>query len=82
MSKILPGTFVVEKILDKRMKGGKVEYLVKWDGYTEADNTWEPLKNLANVVYLVEQFEQENPDKRQIVVTKNNKNSNLCKKYN
>lgn len=79
MSKILPGTFTVERILDKRLKGSKIEYLVKWDGYTEADNTWEPIRNLENVMYLVEQFEQENPDKRQIGVIKKNKNSNLRK---
>lgn len=27
--------FVVEKIVDKRTKAGKTEYLLKWKGYTE-----------------------------------------------
>ncbi len=50
----------VEKIIDKRiLKNKQVQYLVKWEGYSYWENTWEPIKNLRQAAsQAIEQYEQ------------------------
>ena len=38
--------YEVEAVVGKRKKKGRVEYLIKWKGYSEFENTWEPESNL------------------------------------
>jgi len=39
-------SFEVEDIVNHRHKKGKIEYLIRWKGYTPQDDSWEPEDNL------------------------------------
>ena len=56
--------YEVEAILDSKRQGRGTKYLVKWEGYPEADNTWEPytlLKGIAEEALW--EFHEQYPDK-------------------
>ncbi|GAA5973503.1 hypothetical protein JCM21900_002203 [Sporobolomyces salmonicolor] len=46
--------YVVEKIIDEKGNGDRRRYLVKWSGYPESENSWEPLKHVEDTVALEE----------------------------
>ncbi|XP_068120183.1 E3 SUMO-protein ligase CBX4 [Hyperolius riggenbachi] len=45
--------FAVESIEKKRVRKGRVEYLVKWRGWSSKYNTWEPEENILDPRLLV-----------------------------
>ena len=49
----------IEKIVDKRVDSdGQVEYFVKWKGYGDEENTWEPIENIEADT-MIEEFEKK-----------------------
>ena len=50
----------MEEVLDSRLKRGRLEYLVKWSGYTDDHKTWEPKSNLGNSKETINDFHKTN----------------------
>lgn len=50
--------YKIEKIKAKKKIGGKNLYYVKWQGFGEDHNTWEPEDHLENCQSLLDEFEQ------------------------
>ena len=50
-----PDVYAAEKILKKRQRNGKVQYLVKWVGFPVSQSTWEPEEHILDA-RLLEEF--------------------------
>jgi len=53
--------YEVEQILDSQLHCGQLQYLVKWQGYTEEHNIWEPPTNLASAQDVIDEFHHLHP---------------------
>uniref|UniRef100_A0A224XSR8 Chromo domain-containing protein n=1 Tax=Panstrongylus lignarius TaxID=156445 RepID=A0A224XSR8_9HEMI len=49
--------YAAERIMKKRLRKGRVEYFVKWKGWSQKHSTWEPEENILDG-RLIEIFEQ------------------------
>ncbi|KAL0173828.1 hypothetical protein M9458_029796, partial [Cirrhinus mrigala] len=50
-----PSTYTVNEILDSRCRGGRLEYLIDWEGYGPEEHSW--------VARLDIEFHQHHPDR-------------------
>ncbi|MQL98016.1 hypothetical protein Taro_030720 [Colocasia esculenta] len=60
--KLEDGFYEIEEIRKKRMRKGQLQYLIKWRGWPETANTWEPYENVQSCADIIEAFE-ERPSK-------------------
>lgn len=56
--KLAEGFYEIETIRRRRRRQGQLQYLVKWRGWPESANTWEPAENLRACSDFVEAFEK------------------------
>ena len=60
--------YIVQEILDSYLRHNKLEFLVKWEGYTNENNSWEPEDNCKNACNTIATFYHKYPQApRQIV---------------
>ena len=52
--------YIVEKIINKRKKGGTYEYLLKFEGFDDTYNEWKKLKDIKDegLIKFVEEYEK------------------------
>ncbi|KAJ7950640.1 Chromo domain-containing protein LHP1 [Quillaja saponaria] len=55
--KLDEGFYEIEAIRRRRVRKGELQYLIKWRGWPETANTWEPLENLQSCSDVIEAFE-------------------------
>nr|CAB98199.1 putative heterochromatin protein [Scoliopteryx libatrix] len=48
--------FIIEKILDFKFQEGKEYFHIKWKGWPDSENTWEPIENLDNCPEVLTEF--------------------------
>ena len=53
--------FEVENIIDSKRFGQMIKYRVRWKGYDETDDTWEPFENIKQVTDLIRVFHHSKP---------------------
>ncbi|CAG7837745.1 unnamed protein product [Allacma fusca] len=51
--------YAVERIVDKKVVDGEVQYFIKWQGWPEDSNTWEPIEHLGNCHMMIQSYENK-----------------------
>ncbi|ODN00324.1 Chromobox protein 5 [Orchesella cincta] len=58
------GVYVVERIDGKQVVEGVTYYFIKWKGWDESANTWEPIEHLDGCSELLDAFSKREAEKR------------------
>jgi hypothetical protein len=53
--------FEVERIMRAKREKGMLKWEVKWKGYSDENNTWEPWENLKNARESIDYFYEKRP---------------------
>lgn len=61
--------YEVEAIINKRTTKGKTKYLIRWKGFEESDDTWEPEETL-NCPDLIRAFNKKKGNKKEAIKIK------------
>lgn len=71
LSSVGEQVFAAECILSKRLRKGKLEYLVKWRGWSSKHNSWEPEENILDprllLAFQKKEHEKEVADRKSVV---------------
>ncbi|XP_035450340.1 histone-lysine N-methyltransferase Su(var)3-9 isoform X1 [Spodoptera frugiperda] len=51
-----PQEYIIEKILDFKYESGKEYFHIKWKGWPDSENTWEPIEHLDNCPGVLREF--------------------------
>eukprot|EP00262_Sarcandra_glabra_P007603 TRINITY_DN20492_c0_g1_i1.p1 TRINITY_DN20492_c0_g1~~TRINITY_DN20492_c0_g1_i1.p1 ORF type:complete len:322 (-),score=67.93 TRINITY_DN20492_c0_g1_i1:264-1229(-) len=62
--KLDDGFYEIEDVRRKRVRKGQIQYLIKWRGWPETANTWEPLENFQSCADIIEAFEERSNNSR------------------
>ncbi|KAJ8573501.1 hypothetical protein K7X08_010012 [Anisodus acutangulus] len=75
--KLAEGFYEIEAVRRKRLRKGQVQYLIKWRGWPETANTWEPVKNLMSCSDVIDAFEESSQSGKQRSTRKRKRKSGV-----
>lgn len=58
--------YEVERLINHRLKSGRLQYLIKWKGYPETENSWED-EDCLNCPELVAEYHKRDAKKQHLL---------------